>query len=60
MQVSKLERVRNMFNRKSLKNYFDKWVGGALKIQNIDVSMEKLKKTERKHRLRNNFNKLKV
>lgn len=60
MQVSKLERVRNMFNRKSLRNYFDKWVGGALKIQNLDVCLEKLKKTERKHRLRNNFNKLKV
>ena len=60
MQVSKLERVRNMFNRKSLRNYFDKWVGGALKIQGLDQAMEKLKKTERKHRLRNNFHKLRA
>lgn len=53
MQTSKLERVRNMFNRKSLRNYFDKWVGGALKIQSIDQGMTILKKTEKKHRLRN-------
>ena len=32
MQCSKLERVRNMFNRKSLRAYYDKWVKGALKV----------------------------
>ena len=60
MQVSKLERVRNMFNRKSLRNYFDKWKDGALKIQNLDEAMEKLKKTEHKHRMRHWFNKLRT
>ena len=52
MQISKLERVRNMFNRKSLKNYYKKWVDGALKVQSLDQGMTILKKTERKHRLR--------
>ena len=52
MQVSKLERVRNMFNRKSMKAYFQKWVGGALKIQSLDSGKENLKKTERNLRLR--------
>jgi len=32
MQISKLERVRNMFNRKSLRTYYNKWVQGALKV----------------------------
>lgn len=52
MQINKLERVRNMFNRKSLRNYYDKWVSGAVKIQNLDQAMEKFKKIENKHRLR--------
>ncbi len=52
MQISKLERVRNMFNRKSLKNYYKKWVDGALKVQSLDQAMTILNKTERKHRLR--------
>jgi len=41
-----------MFNRKSLRNYYDKWVSGAVKIQNLDQAMEKFKKIENKHRLR--------
>lgn len=52
MQVSKLERVRNLFNRKSLRNYYDKWVYGALRIQSLDQAMNILKKTEHKRRLR--------
>ena len=60
MQVSKLERVRNMFNRKSLRNYFDKWKNGAMKVQGLDQAMELLKKTERKHRMRHWFNKLRT
>ena len=39
MQVSKLERVRNMFNRKSLRNYFDKWKNGAMKVQGLDQAL---------------------
>ena len=60
MQISKLERVRNMFNRKSLRNYYDKWVSGALKIQNLDQAMEKFKKIENKHRLRFWLNKFRT
>ena len=60
MQTSKLERVRNMFNRKSLRNYFDKWVGGALKVQNLDSGMTILKKTEKKHRMRYWLNKFRT
>jgi len=60
MQTSKLERVRNMFNRKSLRNYYDKWVTGALKIQNLDSAMVILNKTEKKHRLRHWFAKLRT
>ena len=52
MQISKLERVRNLFNRKAMRRYFEKWVGGALKVQSIDQGMTILKKTEKKHRLR--------
>lgn len=52
MQISKLERVRNMFNRKSLRSYYDKWVKGALKVQSLDQAMTILNKTEKKHRLR--------
>mgnify|MGYP001626693579 CR=1 FL=1 len=52
MQTSKLERVRNMFNRKQLRSYYDKWVKNALKIQDLDKGMTLLKKTEKKHRLR--------
>ena len=52
MQVSKLERVRNMFNRKSLRAYYDKWVKGALKVQSLDSAMTILNKTEHKHRMR--------
>ena len=52
MQVSKLERVRNMFNRKSLRSYYDKWKAGALKIQSLDSAMVLLNKTEHKHRMR--------
>ena len=60
MQVSKLERVRNMFNRKSLRNYYEKWKAGALKIQSLDSGMELLKKTEHKHRMRFWFAKLRT
>ena len=60
MQVSKLERVRNMFNRKSLRQYYNKWVEGALKIQNLDQGMTILKKTEKKHRLRYWLHKLRA
>ena len=52
MQISKLERVRNLFNRKSLRVYYDKWVYGALRIQSLDQAMNILKKTEHKRRLR--------
>jgi hypothetical protein len=49
---NKLERVRNMWNRKMMKGYFDKWGKNALKIQNLDEAVCKLKKTEHKRRLR--------
>ena len=60
MQTSKLERVRNMFNRKNLRASFDKWVYGALRIQSIDQGMTILKKTEKKHRLRYWLNKFRT
>ena len=60
MQTSKLERVRNMLNRKNLRACFDKWVYGALRIQSIDQGMTILKKTEKKHRLRYWLNKFRT
>ena len=52
MRKFKLERIRNMFVRKDLRECFDKWKNGALKIQGLDDACTKLKKTEHKRRMR--------
>ena len=49
-----------MFNRKSLRAYYDKWVKGALKVQSLDQAMTILNKTEKKHRLRFWLNKFRT
>lgn len=60
MQISKLERVRNLFNRKSMRAYYERWVAGALYRQALDQAMVKLNKTEKKHRTRVNFAKFRA
>ena len=50
--MNKLDRVKNMWNRKALRDYFDRWVGKALTIQALDDAATKLKKTEHKRRMR--------
>ena len=52
MRKFKLERIRNMFVRKDLRAYFDKWKDGALRIQGLDDAATKLNKTEHKRRMR--------
>ena len=54
-QVSKLERVRNMFLRKSMRRYYDKWVAGARVINGLDHGLAKMNKVEHSFRLRANF-----
>jgi hypothetical protein len=60
MRKFKLERIRNMFVRKDLRELFDKWKNGALQIQGMDMAATKLKKTEHKRRLRIWFAKLRT
>ena len=35
-----------------MRNFFQKWVNGALKAQALDQALEKLKKTGHKRRMR--------
>lgn len=55
----KLERIRNMFNRKSLRHFYNKWVSSALKLQNLETGLGKGHKIMQRRRTRNNFNKWK-
>ena len=55
MQLSKLDRIKNMVDRKLMRAYFIKWVGGAIKLQNLEDALFKSSKTCYKNKLRNNF-----
>lgn len=59
-QISKLERIRNMINRKSLRHAYDKWITGAEMRNGLERACEKISHVEHKHKLRNNFIKFRV
>lgn len=54
-QIAKLERLRNMFNRKILRRCYYRWVGGAERLNALERGVNLTAKTVHRHRTRNNF-----
>jgi hypothetical protein len=50
--MSKLERIRNMINRKQLRKAYDSWIKGAELRNGLDKACEKMNKVEHTHKLR--------
>jgi hypothetical protein len=47
-----------MLNRKMLRRCYYRWVGGAQRLNALERALDLTVKTERRHRTRNNFIKL--
>lgn len=54
-QITKLERIRNMFNRKMLRRCYYRWVDGASRLNALERGVNLTAKTVHRHRTRNNF-----
>ena len=58
-QISKLERVRNMLNRNSVRKRFFQWLENSKFLMSLEDAVWKTSKTIRKRKLKNAFNKYK-